>query len=259
MRFLQAQTILLLCIINCLVSFKVCIPIPQYARDKGFVYLHEVDPTILVSLRYYSDENFVGKPVDGYTKSVVVLTRQAAEGLKKVQEKIKKDGYSLVVYDAYRPQQAVNHFVRWSNDLQDCAKESSYYPYVNKSKLFELDYIAAKSGHSRGSTVDLTIIKIGESLHSVEEQNRQLLDGCTIKFLNDGTVDMGSSFDYFGDASHSENDLIAEEYKKRRAYLKSAMEDAGFKNFCKEWWHFTLNNEPFAADQDSSYFDFPVE
>lgn len=259
MRLLQVKSIVLFCIINGVMNFQLCYPIPQDARDKGFVYLHEVDPTILVSLRYCGDENFVGKTVDGYKKPVVILTRQAAEALKKVQTAVKKDGYSLVVYDAYRPQQAVNNFVHWSEDTKDCTKESYYYPRVAKNKLFELDYIAARSGHSRGSTVDLTIIKLDASLHAIEEKERQLRDGYTIKFLDDGTVDMGSSFDLFDTASHSENDLIEDEYKKHRAYLISAMETAGFKNFKNEWWHFTLRNEPFAADQDSSYFDFPIE
>jgi len=259
MRFFQAQTMILFCMINCFMSFKVCYPIPQYARDKGFVYLHEVDPTILVSLRYYSNENFVGKTVEGYKNPVVILTRQAAEALKKVQEKIKKDGYSLVVYDAYRPQQAVNNFMRWSEDNKDCAKESHYYPRVDKAKVFDLGYVAARSGHSRGSTVDLTLIKLSDSLHAIEEKDRQLRDGYTIKFLDDGTVDMGSSFDLFDVASHTKNDLITEQYKEHRAYLESVMEHAGFKNYCNEWWHFTLSNEPFSSDQDSSYFDFPIE
>src|SRR5260221_6012467 len=178
-------------LINCCVNFEMY-PIPQWAREKGFVYLHEVDPTILVSLRYYGNNNFVGKPVDGYKKSVVILTKQAAEALKKVQEKVKKDGYSLVVYDAYRPQQAVDHFMRWSGDTKDHAQELQYYPRVAKDRVFELGYVAEKSGHSRGSTVDLTIIKDGELLHEINEKDRILCDGCKIKFLDDGTVDMGS-------------------------------------------------------------------
>jgi zinc D-Ala-D-Ala dipeptidase len=246
-------------IISCLMAFQMCKPIPQYARDKGFVYLHEIDPTILVSLRYYSNENFVGKVIDGYKKSVVILTRQAAEALKKVQEEVKRNGYCLVVYDAYRPQQAVDCFKRWSNDYNDCTKKSYYYPRVPKNKLFELDYIAARSGHSRGSTIDLTIIKLDDVLHPAEEKNRTLCDGYTIKYLDDGTVDMGSSFDMFDTVSHSENDLIENIYKERRAYLKKVMENAGFKNYCNEWWHFTLCNEPFPADQDSSYFNFVVK
>ncbi len=259
MNFLKQKTILSLYIINCFMSFNVCYPIPQFARDKGFVYLHEVDPTILVSLRYYSNENFVGKTVEGYKKPVVILTRQAAEALKNVQSSVKKDGYCLVVYDAYRPQHAVNNFMLWSTNNTDKIKEQQYYPRVAKDQAFDLGYIARRSGHTRGSTVDLTIIKDGESLHEIKESDRQLLDGSTIKFLDDGTVDMGSSFDLFDIASHSENDLIKEQYKESRRYLKSVMEQNGFRNYYKEWWHFNMTNEPFPADQDSSYFDFPIE
>ena len=258
MNFRQ-KTLVLFCIINCLIGFELSYAIPQYARDKGFVYLNEVDPTILVSLRYYGSENFVGKSVDGYKKPVLILTRQAAESLKKVQEAVKKDGYCLVVYDAYRPQQAVNNFVRWSEDIQDQVKESQYYPRVEKAKAFDLGYIAKRSGHTRGSTVDLTIIKDGEALHEIEEKDRVLLGGYTIKFLDDGTVDMGSSFDLFDVASHSRNDLIDKQFQARRDYLKSIMEQHGFKSYSNEWWHFNMTNEPFPADQDSSYFDFPIE
>ena len=245
--------------ISCIMIFELCHAISSEMREKGFVYLHEIDPTILVSLRYYTDENFVGRPVDGYKEPVVIMTKQAAQALRKVQKHLKKDGYSLVVYDAYRPQQAVNHFMRWSEDAKDKLKEHHYYPRVEKGKVFDLGYVAKRSGHSRGSTVDLTIIKDGELLHEVQEQERQLCDGCTITFLNDGTVDMGSSFDLFDEASHTHNNLIEEKCQERRNYLKAIMEQYGFKNYSCEWWHFTLKDEPFAADKDDSYFDFPVE
>ena len=239
--------------------FTSCFSISQQARDKGFVYLSEVDPTILVSLRYFSNENFVGRTVDGYKKPVVILTRQAAQALKKVQKAVKKDGYCLVVYDAYRPQQAVNHFVRWGADNADVSKKNHYYPRVDKDQVFELEYVAKRSGHSRGSTVDLTIIKNNESLHDIIEKDRCLCDGFAIKFLDDGTVDMGSSFDMFDEVSHTHNKLINEHYQAQRLYLKNIMEQHGFKNFANEWWHFTLKNEPFPADKDESYFDFPIE
>jgi D-alanyl-D-alanine dipeptidase len=239
--------------------FQNCLPLSEEARSKGFVYLHEVDPSILVSLRYLSSENFLGKPVDGYKKPVVILTKQAADALKQAQEKVKKDGYSLVVYDAYRPQKAVNHFVHWSKDSKDQTKKSQYYPRVDKSRVFELGYVAQHSGHSRGSTIDLTIIKDGANVSKIHEQERTLLDGYTIKVLDDNTVDMGSSFDLFDEASHFENNFISKNYKKLRTYLKNIMEQCGFKRYPNEWWHFTLKNEPYPADQDSSYFDFDVE
>lgn len=242
-----------------LLSLSTAHALTPEARAKGFVYLHEIDPTIKVSPRYHSDENFVGAVVDGYKKDVVILTQQTAAALKKVQEDVKKDGYCLVVYDAYRPQQAVDHFMRWSKDVKDQAKKEYYYPRVDKARVFELGYVAEKSGHSRGSTVDLTLIKDGESVHAIKPAQRTLLDNFSITYLDDGTIDMGSSFDLFDVASHYENDLIAREYKARRTYLKNIMEKHGFKNYSEEWWHFTLKNEPFPANQDSSYFNFPVK
>lgn len=252
------NTFLMLMII-CFASFDRCIAMSEEARSKGFVYLHEIDPTILVSLRYYTDENFVGTPVNAYKKAVVMITKQAAEALKKVQEDVKKDGYSLVVYDAYRPQQAVNHFVQWGKDCSGQSKKDSYYPRIDKAHCFELGYIAERSGHSRGSTVDLTLIKDGEVPHAVQEKKRTLCDNYIITILDDGTVDMGSSFDLFDEASHTENNLIEESFKERRRYLKNAMEKHGFKNFADEWWHYTLKNEPYPADQDNNYFNFPIE
>jgi D-alanyl-D-alanine dipeptidase len=231
----------------------------EKARAKGFVYLHEVDPTVLVSLRYHSNENFVGRPVDGYKKPVVILTKQAAEALKKAHDEFKKDGYLLVIYDAYRPQQASDYFMRWSRDVKDQVKKEQYYPRVNKADVFKLGYVTERSGHNRGSTVDLTIIKKDKKLHEVKESIRQLRDGFTITFLDDGTVDMGSSFDLFDVASHFENKVIAQNYKELRTYLKEGMEKYGFKNFPEEWWHFTLKDEPFPAYSDESYFNFPVE
>lgn len=252
------KSLLIVSLVNC-IAFDYCQAMSETTRAKGFVYLAEVDPTILVSLHYISNENFLGTPVDGYKKPAVILTKQAAEALKRVQADVKKDGYSLVIYDAYRPQQAVDHFVRWSENANDQLKKDHYYPRVDKAKVFELGYVGKKSGHSRGSTVDLTLIEDGKTLHTVRALQRTLLDGFKILFLDDGTVDMGSSFDLFDPASHIENNLIEETFKKRRAYLQAVMEKHGFKNYANEWWHFTLKNEPHPANQDSSYFNFAVE
>ncbi|EKD23410.1 MAG: hypothetical protein ACD_82C00057G0001, partial [uncultured bacterium] len=167
-----------------------------------------------------------------------------------MQQEVKKDGYCLVVYDAYRPQMAVDHFVRWSKDVENQKKKNQYYPRVNKADAFELGYIARRSGHSRGATVDVTIIKDGQKLHRIIEKKRKLLDGFEIKFLDDGTVDMGSSFDLFDIASHFENSLIEEEYKKNRIYLRNVMEKFGFEPYSKEWWHFTFKPEPYPAGID---------
>ncbi len=250
------NTRLLLSMMSCCSLMQA---IPQEAIDKGFVDLREVDPSIVVLLRYATDENFVGKPVAGYHQAVLLMTAQAAQALKKVQEAVKKDGYSLVVYDAYRPQQAVNHFMRWSEEVADQKKKKTYYPRVNKADVFDLGYVAKRSGHSRGSTVDLTLIKLGNKLHPVKEEQRTLKDGFTFTFLDDGTEDMGSHFDLFDTASHYENKLIDDKYKARRTYLKNKMEEAGFNNYAEEWWHFTLKNEPYPAKEDASYHNFPVE
>ncbi len=246
-------------IIGFLVSARFCLALSDEARSQGFVYLHEIDPTILVSLRYSTDENFVAQPIKGYEKSRAIMTKQAAQALKKVQDELRKDGFSLVVYDAYRPQQAVNNFMAWSKDIADQTKKARYYPRVNKSKVFELGYVAQRSGHSRGSTVDVTLIKLGDSLHPIIEKKRILADGFTIILLDDGTVDMGSSFDLFDVASHFESKIVSEPFKSRRIYLKKVMGRNGFKNYAEEWWHFTLKNEPYPADQDSSYFNFAIE
>ncbi len=251
--------LLLLGVASCIMIAQFCHAIPQAMRDKGFVYLHEIDPTIKVSLRYCTQQNFVGCPIDGYKKSVVIMTKQAAQALSNVQKDLKKDGYCAVIYDAYRPQDGVDHFVRWGKDTKDTCKKRHYYPRIEKEQVFELEYVAKKSGHSRGSTVDLTIIKDGETVQEIQEEERQLGDGTVITFLNDGTIDMGSSFDLFDEASHTKNSLIEAKFQERRDYLKEVMERHGFKNYNCEWWHYTLKNEPFPAGRDDSYFNFPIE
>ncbi|HSW73567.1 MAG TPA: M15 family metallopeptidase, partial [Candidatus Limnocylindria bacterium] len=188
------------------------------------------------------------------------------EALKKVQEEVNKDGYCLVVYDAYRPNRAVKHFKEWSLNTKDQSKKAQYYPYIDKARVFELDYVAEPrtagkggSGHSRGSTIDLTLIKNGQKVHQIQEKTRTLLDGSIILYLDDGTVNMGSSFDYFGEASHHENNVIEASYKTMRTYLKNVMIKHGFQPYAEEWWHYTLKNEPYPAGKDTSYFNFPVE
>jgi len=226
----------------------------QISLPDGFVYLHTIDPSIEVSLRYLGNDNFVGCPIEGYSAPVVILTKDAAQALKKAQACFLKDGYSLIVYDAYRPQTAVNHFKRWSEAFQDQKMKDWFYPRLDKSKAFELGYISHRSGHTRGSTLDISLIPLDKALHPIIPTPRKLRDGFEILFLDDGTIDMGSSFDLFDQASHYENELIADEHKKWRLYLKETMESCGFKSYVKEWWHFTLKDEPFS----DTYFDFPI-
>jgi D-alanyl-D-alanine dipeptidase len=259
MVFSQRNAFILLSACALSIGFNtMCEMVPQ-AREKGFVYLHEIDPTIQVSLRYYGNENFLGRRVKAYKKPVLMMTRQAAQALKKVQNDLKKDGYELVIYDAYRPQDAVDNFMAWSLAINDQIKKEQYYPRVDQARVFELGYVAERSGHTRGSTVDLTIIKKGQKVHDVVEKKRTLLDGFTITFLDDGTVDMGSSFDLFDVASHYENSVIPQEYKTMRTYFHDLMLRHGFKQSPREWWHFTLENEPYPANLDSSYFNFAIE
>lgn len=243
----------------CYFNINYSLSLSKEARSKGFVYLNEIDPTIIISPRYATPENFVGKIIDGYKKPAIILTKECAEALKKVQENIRKDGYSLVVYDAYRPQKAVNNFISWANNLTDQSTKSKYYPRVNKEKIFELGYISKRSSHSRGSTVDLTLIKKGNTLQPIKEKKCKLLDNFEIIILDDGTVDMGSSFDLFDKASHYENNLIENKFKKLRTYLKNVMEKHGFKNCTEEWWHFSLKDERYIENIKENYFDFNME
>jgi D-alanyl-D-alanine dipeptidase len=189
----------------------------------GFVYLHTVDPTIHQDIRYATKDNFVGRPIPSYRGSKCILTREAAESLALVQAELAKSELSLLVYDGYRPQQAVEYFVKWAEDLNDQIMKTEYYPNVNKKDIFDLGYIDAKSSHTHGSTVDLTIInaKTGEPL------------------------DMGSHFDLFDPISHPYNANVTQEQYNHRQYLRSLMKRYGFKGILTEWWHFTLSDEPF--------------
>ena len=199
----------------------------------GFVYLEDVDASIQKELRYLSNNNFIGKKIDGYKNNCVIITEQAAHQLKKVQTELLKKGLSLKVFDAYRPQEAVNHFVKWAKVLSDTLMKQEYYPKVPKSQLFNQGYIASKSGHTRGSTVDLTII-----------------DAKTGKEL-----DMGSPYDFFGVQSHPLHSNLSKEQKENRMLLRKVMLENNFKPYENEWWHFTLRNEPFR----NTYFNFSVE
>lgn len=203
---------------------------------EGFVYLKDVAPDIVVDLRYYSGENFIGERIDGYLAPRCILSMQAAVALSKVQGDLRRFGLGLKVFDAYRPQSAVDHFVRWAQDLDDTRMKSRYYPDVDKAGLFEQGYIASRSSHTRGSAVDLTLIA---------------LDG------EDGAreLDMGSGFDFFGRASWPDHSAMSPEQRAHRLLLRMAMMRHGFEPYAKEWWHFMLKPEPFP----DIYFDFPVQ
>lgn len=217
-------------------AVAVAVPLPAQAVPEpkapaGFVALHDVDPTIRQEIRYFTAHNFVGDPIDGYRKPMCILTRTAALALHRAQIQLVRQGYSLRVYDCYRPQRAVDHFVRWAKDLGDQRMKEEFYPHVDKSRLFADGYIAERSGHSRGSTADLTIVR-----------------------LSGGQVDMGTPFDYFDTLSHTLDPRIHGEELENRLLLKNTLEALGFVNLAEEWWHYTYKPESFPT----TYFDFPV-
>ena len=202
------------------------------AFEKAFVNITDVVPDAILEIRYYGTYNFVGTRIDGYLQPTALLTREAAEALKEVSDEMIAKGYRLKIYDAYRPQRAVDHFVRWAADVADTLMKPYFYPDLDKSVLFEQEYIMAKSGHTRGSTVDLTLFDM-----NTEKE-----------------VDMGGTFDWFGLESHPDYRDITEEQFANRMILRQAMLRQGFKPIEEEWWHFTLKNEPFP----DTYFTFPV-
>nr|WP_321224729.1 M15 family metallopeptidase [uncultured Psychroserpens sp.] len=200
---------------------------------QGFVYVKDIIPDLNVELRYFSSHNFVGDTITGYNANRLILTRQSAEALKKVQDELQAQNLCLLVYDGYRPQRAVNHFSRWAKDLNDTLQKQEFYPKVNKRHLFRDGYIASRSGHSRGSTLDLTII-----------------DGNTNEPL-----DMGSPYDFFGKESWVDHPDLTKTQLSNRQLLQNVMLKHNFRNYPKEWWHFTLRWEPFPK----TFFDFEVK
>ncbi|MDC2961213.1 M15 family metallopeptidase [Streptomyces gilvifuscus] len=223
---------------------------------KDFVALRTVDPTILQEMRYFTPHNFVGERIDGYDQPICILTRQAAEALHKAQLKLLRRGYTLKVYDCYRPQRAVNHFVRWAEDLDDQAMKGEFYPNVDKTRLFEDGYIAEKSGHSRGSTMDLTIVRLPARPTRPYHPGEPLVPCYAPKDerFPDNSVDMGTGFDCFDTLAHTLDPRVQGVQRANRLLLKSTLEGLGFVNLAEEWWHYTYKPEPYP----DTYFDFPV-
>jgi len=225
------------------------------ALPEGFVRLSELDPSIQHDIRYFGNNNFMGRPVTGYQAAECILSIDAAEALVEVQRTIQQLGLSLKVYDCYRPQQAVNDFMQWAADSADQRMRESYYPTVPKAELFAQGYIAERSGHSRGSTVDLTLVPAGSAVPVADPHARQY--DCRAEEIGrfpDNSLDMGTGYDCFDVRSHTDNLVVGADALRNRFLLRDLMEAAGFTNYDQEWWHYTLNNEPF-PDQ---YFDFPV-
>ena len=211
--------------------------VPQGEPYKGFVYVNTLIPDLVVDLRYFTTNNFMGMQVDGYEANVAILSKEAATALAKAADELREMGYVIKIYDGYRPQMAVDHFVRWAK-TKDQRNKQDYYPTLSKPSLFPT-YIARKSGHSKGSTIDMTIC-----YKDTKEE-----------------VDMGGHFDYFGPPSHPSftgkypGGEVTQEHKKNRMMLREVMVRHGFKPYDSEWWHFTLKNEPYPG----TYFKFKVK
>ena len=200
--------------------------------SSDFVLLSEAVPDAILEIRYYSTYNFVGDRIDGYEEPLAFLTKEAAAALKEVSDELVTKGYRLKIFDAYRPQRAVTHFMNWALDPDDTRMKEYFYPELDKDVLFPQGYIAEHSGHSRGSTVDLTLFDM-----NLEKE-----------------VDMGGTFDYFGELSHPDYTDITEEQYANRMLLREVMLKHGFKPLVEEWWHFTLEDEPYP----DTYFTFPI-
>lgn len=197
----------------------------------GFVIISDVINDVIIEPRYFSTYNFVGKRVDGYEEPIAICSREAPAALKLVADDLREKGYLLKIYDAYRPQQAVDHFVRWTCEA-DTSTKADFYPFTQVKKTLFPQYIALKSGHTKGSTLDLTIVCAATG----EE------------------VDMGGTFDFFGDVSHYAYENITDVQKQNRKILHDAMLAHGFNYYKDEWWHFTLKNQPYP----DTFFNFPV-
>ena len=205
-----------------------------WALPDGFVYVDQEVPGILTQLRYASSDNFIGRNVNGYISERAVLTRPAAKALADVQSDLRSFGLELFIFDAYRPQRAVEDFVAWAKDLKDTSTKAKYYPKVAKENLFAEGYIADRSGHSRGSTIDLTIVS---------------------SFPPFKPLDMGTNFDFFGLESWPKFSGVLPEQRANRLLLRTLMLKHGFRPYEMEWWHFTYEKEPFPE----TYFNFIVD
>lgn len=248
--------------VRILLVLLVLLLVPAYAAldsestPEGFVRLRDVAPDILQDIRYHGSHNFLGRPVDGYTDAECILTTQAAQALKAVNEELRQAGQGVLVFDCYRPQRAVTDFVQWSKKPADQATKAEFYPAVDKKDFFKLGYVAEKSGHSRGSTVDLTIIPLPAPKPEAYAPGQPLVN-CTAAYgqrYRDGGIDMGTGFDCMDEKSHPLTGDVPAEAKANRLKLRALMEKHGFAPYDYEWWHFTLKNEPFPK----TFFDFPV-
>lgn len=239
--FIMVLGLISTCLSSCTINVTEDVKYEEYVDEEGykysndpsnFVLLSDVVPDVILEIRYYSTYNFVGSRINGYEEPLAILTKEAALKLKEVSDELISKGYRLKIFDAYRPQMAVSHFAEWAKDLNDTKMKPYFYPELTKDVLFPLGYIDYHSGHSRGSTLDLTLFDM-----NLEKE-----------------VDMGGTFDYFGELSHPDYKLITEDEYNNRMILREAMMNHGFRPLAEEWWHFTLNDEPYP----DTYFTFPI-
>ena len=236
---------------------EVEIPVRGDTLPGLFSYLRDVAPGILQEMRYTTAFNFVGEPIEGYEAAACILTTRAARALADAQAELEADGYSLKVYDCYRPQRAVNHFLRWAGGSSETMKRA-FYPEERKRSLFSRGYIARRSGHSRGSTVDLTMVRLPyEEPDPYPDPANAPLPRCDRPLgerYAEGDLDMGTAYDCLSPLSATENSAVGRAALANRRLLRAVMSRHGFRNYSKEWWHYTLRNEPFRR----TYHDFPV-
>jgi D-alanyl-D-alanine dipeptidase len=226
------------------------------ALPQGFVYLRDIDPTIVQDIRYAGSHNFVGRPISGYLAAECILSEPAANALATVQRLLAEKKFSLIVWDCYRPKRAVDDFLRWSKDPAHAEMKAEFYPRTDKQKLFALGYLAKRSAHSRGSAVD---VGIGPAAFSSAPppSPSQSLKACTSpkgERFEDGTIDFGTGYDCLDVLANMSNALVGAIARRNRQTLKSYMQGAGFRPYAREWWHFELINERF----DGGSFDFEV-
>jgi D-alanyl-D-alanine dipeptidase len=240
-----------------LLIFPFTQPAWSTTLPKGFVDITEVIPNVLLEIRYHGEHNFLGTRVDGYEAPKCILTREAADALAKVQDELIPYSLSLKIYDCYRPQRAVDHFVRWAKEVSDIKTKTEFYPTLDKAILFPEGYIAERSSHSRGSTVDLTIVPL-PAPEQPPYPSAQSLSECYLPVeqrFADNSIDMGTGFDCFHTLSHTRNPKLGLPQRIHRLLLETLMDKYGFDNYDMEWWHYTLRDEPYPE----TWFDFPIE
>ncbi|HEX6135671.1 MAG TPA: M15 family metallopeptidase [Longimicrobiales bacterium] len=227
---------------------------PNRIPEAPLISIDEVDPTIIVEARYFGPHNFIGRRITGYDAPKCLLTPAAARALAAVQAEVRAFGLTLKTYDCFRPQRAVDHFAQWARDIADTLMKAEFYPGVDKQHLFRDGYIAERSGHSRGSTVDLTLVPLPVPPQPEYRSGEPLRDCRSPGRYEDNSLDMGTGYDCFDPLSHTANPAAGAVAARNRLLLRLAMEKHGFSNYEKEWWHFTLREEPYPG----RYFDEPV-